>query len=438
MSHVTRLPKETVLEITKLLGLKDALTFLKPRTRLDLKALTVRELEKIASKPYRFERSILKKKLRDASLTRLKPEIRGLVVMADVVPGGDWVITLTVELTSLDPPSGAGCLRLWCTAAPIMKRFGCRAIISLQTEFKPRELCLQPDEAEHCLLAFVNGIQLGLDGEVAGLIQVFRIDLAADNPQFSLLKTLPTPRPSVGMVVHGDTALATSSNPETDEREDVVWDWKHGQSVFIPSTNKLWSVAASQDKIVFWNNEQLTVDAHEASVEGGWGLARRHESGFDMPPQASQTMGPIAPTLVKSWNPADLHTILVHTENTTIRVDFTNTGVDQLRFSRYHKNNSYMQDPYSPFSPLGTFVEVPSHFVTTVSGHLVDLAPSGRLTVYATTGDDQPLAGESNSYHAFENFEDRTSGTHYALICPFSGVVGTVTEQCDFYIWRMK
>lgn len=181
------------------------------------------------------------------------------------------------------------------------------------------------------------------------------------------------------------------------------------------------------------------MDVHEASAEGGWGLTRRHESGFDMPPQASQTMGPIAPTLVKSWNPADLHIILVHTEDTTIRADFTNIGVDQLHFSRYHKNNSYMQDPHSPFSPLGTFVEVPSNFVKTVSGHLVDLAPSGRLTVYyATTGDDQPLAGESNSYHAFENFEDRTSGTHYPFICPFSGVVGTVTEQCDFYLWRMK
>lgn len=31
MSHVTRLPKEIVLEITKLLGLKDALTFLRVR-----------------------------------------------------------------------------------------------------------------------------------------------------------------------------------------------------------------------------------------------------------------------------------------------------------------------------------------------------------------------------------------------------------------------
>lgn len=31
MSHVTRLPKETVLEITKLLSLKDALTFLRVR-----------------------------------------------------------------------------------------------------------------------------------------------------------------------------------------------------------------------------------------------------------------------------------------------------------------------------------------------------------------------------------------------------------------------
>lgn len=158
-----------------------------------------------------------------------------------------------------------------------------------------------------------------------------------------------------------------------------------------------------------------------------------------MPPQASQTMGPIAPILIKSWNPSDPHIILAHTENTTIRADFTNTGVDQLQFSRYLKNNSYMQDPYDPFSPLGALVEVPGYFVKTVSGHLVDLAPSGRLTVYYTTsGDDRPLAGESNSYHVFENFEDRTSGTHLPVICPFSGVVGTVTEQCDFYIWRMK
>lgn len=70
-------------------------------------------------------------------------------------------------------------------------------------------------------------------------MQVFRIDLSVDSPQFSLLKTLPTPRPSAGMLVQGDTALATTSNPETGEQEDVVWNWKHGQSVFIPSTKKV-------------------------------------------------------------------------------------------------------------------------------------------------------------------------------------------------------
>lgn len=139
----------------------------KPRTQLDLKTLTVRELQKMASKPYRFERSIAKKRLRDASLTHLKPEVRGLVVMADVVPGGDWVVTLSMELRTLDPPSGAGCLRLWCIAAPVMKRFGCRASMALPTEFRSREMCLLPDEAEHCLLVFVNGNQ-GLDGELTG------------------------------------------------------------------------------------------------------------------------------------------------------------------------------------------------------------------------------------------------------------------------------
>ncbi|KIO34433.1 hypothetical protein M407DRAFT_218644 [Tulasnella calospora MUT 4182] len=431
--------------------IRGQLLHFKPWSRLDLKALTVRELRQIASKPYRFERSIIKKRLRDVSLTRLKPETRALVVMADIVPGGEWVVTLTVELTTLVPPSGAGCLRLWCIAAPVMKQFGCRASLALSTGFNPRELCLQPDEAEHCLLVFVNGVQ-GPDGERTGkgsvanqghpvsrLMQAWRIDLSADDPQFSSLTTLPTPRPSAGMVVHGYTALATTSNPETGEREDVVWNWKHGQSVLIPSSNRLWSIAGSQDKIVFWNDAKLSVDVHEALAEGEWGLARRHEPIYHLPPQASKIMGPIAPTLVKPWNLADRHTILVHTENTTIRADFTDTVMEGFKFSRYPKDNSYMQDPNNPFSPLGTYVEVPSYFVKTVSGHLVDLAPSGRLTVYyAMTGDDHPLAGESNSYHAFANFEDRASGIHHAFICPFSGVAGTVTEQCDFYIWRMK
>ncbi|KAG8910800.1 hypothetical protein FRC01_006121 [Tulasnella sp. 417] len=340
-----------------------------------------------------------------------------------------------------------------------MKQFGCRANVTLPPEFIPRELCLQSDDAEHGLLVFVNGVQ-ALDGERTGyrtihsalkdgnladqgcsvsrLMQAFRIDLSADILEFSSLTTLPTPRPSAGMAVHGHTALATTSNPETGEREDVVWNWKQGQSAFVPSTNRLWSVAASQNRMVFWNDSHLSVDVHETSADRGWGLAHRHEPGFNFSTHASQTMGPIAPTLLKPWSPADLHTILVHTENATIRTDFTDTG-DLFKFSGYPKDNSYMQDPDNPFSPLGTYVEVPGYFVKTVSGHLVDLAPSGRLTVYyAITGDDQSLEGESSSYHAFENFEDRASGTHHAFICPFGGVAGTVTEQCDFYVWRMK
>ncbi|KAG8905767.1 hypothetical protein FRC00_013029, partial [Tulasnella sp. 408] len=201
----------------------------------------------------------------------------------------------------------------------------------------------------------------------------------------------------------------------------------------------LWCVAASQDRVVFWNDAQFSVDVHELSAEGESGLAHRHEAGFNLPPEHSQDMCPIGPTLIKPWNSTDLHTFLVHAENATIRVDFTNVEVETFNFSRYPKDNAYMKDPDDPFNPLGSYVEVPSHFVKTCSGHLVDLSPSGRLTIYyAITGDDQPIAGESNTYHAFANFEDRVSGKHHPIICPFSGVAGTVTEQCDFYVWRMK
>ncbi|KAG8910799.1 hypothetical protein FRC01_006120, partial [Tulasnella sp. 417] len=411
--------------------------------RLDFKALTIRELRQIATKPYRFERKIVKKRLRDASLTRLKPDIKGFVVMADVVPGGEWIVTLTLEWTSLIAPalpSGLACLRLWRAAAPVMKQFGCRATMTLPTEFTPTEFCLQPDEVEHCLLVFVNGTEGPIhDDELTGSIQVFRIDLSATSPQFSSLASLSTPRPSTGIVVHGPTVLAISFNAETGQGEDVVWNWRNGQWVLIPSGDTLWSVAASKDRIIFWNEAQLSVDVHELSTEGKWGLARRHEPVANLAPHTSQIMSPITPTLLKPWNLADRHTFLVHTENATIRTDFPDAEADHFKFSKYPKDNSYMQDPNDPSSPLGTYVEVPAYFVKTVSGHLVDLSPSGRLTVYyAMTGDDQLLAGASNTYHAFANFEDRASGKHHPFICPFSGVVGTVTQQCDFYIWRMK
>ncbi|KIO19523.1 hypothetical protein M407DRAFT_246135, partial [Tulasnella calospora MUT 4182] len=97
-----------------------------------------------------------------------------------------------------------------------------------------------------------------------------------------------------------------------------------------------------------------------------------------------------------------------------------------------------MQDPSDPSDPFGNEIEAPSDFSQTIGGHLVDMSSSGRLTVYFTPDSQESTkVGESMSYLAFTDFGDRASETHCPFMCPFSGVVGTVSQSGDFYIWRM-
>ncbi|KIO34434.1 hypothetical protein M407DRAFT_240702 [Tulasnella calospora MUT 4182] len=118
-------------------------------------------------------------------------------------------------------------------------------------------------------------------------------------------------------------------------------------------------------------------------------------------------------------------------------------GAGRIRFTSYQKDNIYMQDPGDVSSPYGNEHEVPSDFVKTVSGHLVDLSSSGRLTLYLAP-EGRHEEGECISYGVFNSGLDDTainglvSDQRFPFICPFSGIVGCVAATGYLYIWRLK
>lgn len=112
----------------------------------------------MATKPYGFERAVLKRKLRTVSPLHLKPDLFGEFEDVKIVSGGQWLVTLSVEWDR-NPESDSPAqpfVRLWRISPPVRKNFDCIAAMKLPLDFAPLELCLQPGDAPLDLLVFVN------------------------------------------------------------------------------------------------------------------------------------------------------------------------------------------------------------------------------------------------------------------------------------------
>lgn len=145
----------------------------------------------------------------------------------------------------------------------------------------------------------------------------------------------------------------------------------------------------------------------------------------------------IVPTLINSWNSGtDLHQIaLAHLNQETLRIDMGNLGAGHIGFTSYLKDNTYMQDPQDVYSPYGNEHEVPSDFFKTVSDHLVNLSSSGRLTYYLSP-ESGSQGTESISYYVYGN--DPVGDQHFTFICPFNGIVGSVSGAGNLFLWRLE
>lgn len=130
----------------------------KPLPPLRLESLPVPDLQKMAMKPYNFERAVLKRELRNVSPIHLKPDLHGEIFDAKVVPGGQWIVTTGVEHEKNPGPESLEqpLLRLWKIAPPIQKNFTCAATIKLPVDSVPFGLCLQHGDTPSELLLFVG------------------------------------------------------------------------------------------------------------------------------------------------------------------------------------------------------------------------------------------------------------------------------------------
>ncbi|KAG8926791.1 hypothetical protein FRC01_008362 [Tulasnella sp. 417] len=256
-SMIVDLPKEIVLEIAKLMNLKDALNLLRtckmlynmtgyrpfwmdqlrrlyflfqPLLPLQLSSLPISVLREMATKPYCFEQAVLRHDLLNESLLHLKPDLTGDFGDVKVVPGGEWLVTLSTETEDHWQPPAHPFVRLWQITPPVQKALKCVAKFGLPSDHTPLEVCLQPADGPLELLVFVNvyNTTMPLGGSY---IQVLRISLAAEDPQFSILAELQTDKFCTGMCLQQGKLFAGIFIPDADIVEAFIWDWKQGGKV---------------------------------------------------------------------------------------------------------------------------------------------------------------------------------------------------------------
>ncbi|KAG8917601.1 hypothetical protein FRC01_002336 [Tulasnella sp. 417] len=452
MSSITNLPKEIVLEITGLSTLNDAMNLLRCSTRLlalDHFGWTNSDayiLRNMATRPYELEQIIIKRRLRNVSPSRSKPNLRAKFADAKMVSGGQWLVTLSTERTR---QQGSGTLeqafvRLWQITSPIQKNLKCVASMELLADHTPLEAYLQPGDGSLDLLVFVNVYNTAIP-ETGGYIQVLRIDLAVEGPEFSLLTQLKTDRFCSGMNVQDGSVVAGFYVPGVERARPMIWSWKNGERL-DESRPELggtgWFTIVSENLYVLWNANSRSIDVHWSSNSDRPGSVDHHLPGtsdaFPNPPQGVQALLPVLNECRNTSGDVS-HAILTHLEQETLRTDIESLGTGRISFTRYAKDNKYMQNPSNPSDPFGNELEAPFDFSQTVNGHLLDMSSSGRLSVYFTSHSaENTKTGESMSYQAFTDFSDRASKIRFPLLCPFSGVVGTVSQGGDFCIWRME
>ncbi|KIO23949.1 hypothetical protein M407DRAFT_26649 [Tulasnella calospora MUT 4182] len=397
----------------------------------------------MATKPHRFEQlAVITRELHKGLPFRLRPDFSGDFVDAKIVSGGQWLVTLSIEWDESWEPPWQSFVRFWQIAHPVQKNFKCVAKMKLPDNHTPHEARLQPGDGHLDLLVFVSTFQTGRPHD-GGYIQVLRITLAAEDPQFSLVAELGTDKCCTGMRLQHGNVVAGFYVPGVNRTEAFVWNWKNGAKVEVssPEGGKNWFLVVSETISILWNANNRYIEVHWSTKS-----ERPDEEHRYLPlppdtfsdPQVLQAIFPFTDECRKSFG-YPYQVALAHLEHETLRIEIDNLGAGRVSFTRYPKDNTYMQNPNDPDDPFGSDSEVPKSFVQTVKGHLVDMSSSGRLTAYfASDSEGDTKIGESISYVAFTNLNSRDPEPHFPFLCPFSGVAGSVSESGDFYIWEVR
>ncbi|KIO19522.1 hypothetical protein M407DRAFT_146902 [Tulasnella calospora MUT 4182] len=277
-----------------------------------------------------------------------------------------------------------------------------------------------------------------------GYIQVLRINLAADEPEFFLLAELKTDKLCSGMSVQDGTVVATFYMPGAERMDAFIWKWEDGERIDVSNPEPggtCWFIVITEIRYAMWNGNSRSIDVHWSPKSDRPGSVDRYPSGlseaFPDPPRGLQVISVM--NECRNTCGDAYQVFLLYSEQETIRVEIETLGTGRISLTKYSKDNTYIQDPSDPNNPVGNEIEIPRDFSRTVGGHLVEVSSSGCLTVFLTPdSEENTKLGESMSYSAFTDFGNRASETHLPFICPFSGVIGTLSKSGDFYIWRMS
>ncbi|KAG8941989.1 hypothetical protein FRC00_012094 [Tulasnella sp. 408] len=192
----------------------------------------------MATKPYCFEQAIITNKLCDETPWKLKPDLIGEFDDAKIVPGGEWLVTLSTEVEP-PPRPRQPYVRLWQITPPVEKNFKCVARTELPVNHIALELCLQPGDGPMELLVFVNAYKTGTP-HGGGFIRVLQINLEGEDPQFSVLTELKTDKFCTGMCLQHGKVLAGTFTPQDYLANAFIWDWKNGGTVEVSSHEDGW------------------------------------------------------------------------------------------------------------------------------------------------------------------------------------------------------
>ncbi|KAG8981677.1 hypothetical protein FRB90_007072 [Tulasnella sp. 427] len=320
------------------------------------------------------------------------------------------------------------------------------ARFDLRPGLTPLELCLQPGTASSELLVFVNSYDL--QNECASCLLALSIDLSSDDPQFCEIAELAVGNYCSGMCIQGQNLIAGySPDPEKDWSEAVVWDWRRDEKIVVrspPPARRYWFMTASQRIVSLWNSQARSIEVLRRSPSGEYEHIGDHRpTSFPIRSKdedITEDTQAMVPTLIDPWNAAvDPRLVaLAYLEQETLRIDIEDPESGRVSFTSYPTDNTYMQDPRDMFSPYGDVFEVPDEFVKTVSGHLVDLSSSSRLTIYLAPEDDEDDGREHVSYRTASGEDIRLDQYYSAIpfICPFSGIVGKLRSNGELYLWK--
>ncbi|KAG8925853.1 hypothetical protein FRC00_003544 [Tulasnella sp. 408] len=302
-----------------------------PLLLLQLDTLSISELREMVTKPYHFDKTVITQKIHRGSAFHLKPNLSGDFVDAKIVPGGRWLVTLSTEWNGN-----------WEPRFRSLKTFRSVAKVKLPVDHTPLEVCLQSGDAPLDLLVFVSVFKTGnpYDG---GYIRVLRINLADDDPEFSLVAELGTDKFCTGMCLQHGNVVAGFYAPGVNRAEAFAWNWENGAKVEVLSPEgKHWFLVVSETMSMLWNANNRSIDVRRSTKSDRPNEDRhlpRHSDTFPDPQQGLQAIIPVI-TECKKFSGDTSQVALAHLEHETLRIDIEDLGAGRVSFTRYPKDNT--------------------------------------------------------------------------------------------------